>query len=756
MARAGARGDPHSRTYALARPVKHVRHVFRLALIAALLAPTLAVARPELDDPPPPPKDDEPVFHCNGKQADVTVTFKPDTEVKDLLTWAFGFTCKRFIYEPRVIANKHVTLVAPGKVSREEAYELFVEAMAAVGVAIVPQHGALHLVDAQTAKHEPIPILKQLPPASEQVVRYVVKPTYVQASTVMQAFQTVKSDAGDLQVVGQLLLVADYASHVRDMQSLLALVDVPGGSDGIYTIPIEHADASKIAAEIDKVLATAAAPAAAAAKGGPAEAAANPLATPPKLTVDERTNTLIVAASEAGYRRVKAIVDRIDVALAMEDGASLHVYPLGSAIATELAQTLTAAISRQTQPTAAPPGATKQQAAQPSTSNPLDALPTLEGPVSVVGDKSSNSLLVTASAHDYLALKDIIKQLDLPRRQVYIEAMILEVSVSDGLTLGTSSHAGYSAGDGSVLLGGVQTGSGSTLDLATSTGAASLASMTGLIAGVIGKSLAGSTTLLGTSIPSYAVLFNALATAGNTEVVSEPSIIVLDNEETKYKVGSNIPYQKGLSFPTATSGSSPFNSVGTNIDRKDLVLELDIKPHISIDDTVLLEVKHSSDDLADKDATLGPTWSTRTIETRAVVRDQHTIVIGGLMQTKDTVTSNQVPVLGSIPVLGNLFKYTVKSKKKTDLLILLTPYIIRDQADLERIRERKSRQHAEFVRSNDFLAGAKYVSAIDYSHKRGVIEEINRAVQDVEHDEALRGSGAAKPPPVTTGPVEMH
>jgi general secretion pathway protein D len=170
---------------------------------------------------------------------------------------------------------------------------------------------------------------------------------------------------------------------------------------------------------------------------------------------------------------------------------------------------------------------------------------------------------------------------------------------------------------------------------------------------------------------------------------------------------------------------------------------------------VLLEVKHSSDDLATTDATLGPTWSTRAIETRVLVRDQHTVAIGGLMQTKDITTENKVPILGDIPVLGHLFKYTTKTKKKTDLLILLTPYIIRDQADLERIRERKARQHAEFMHSNDVLNNSAYNAAIDYSHKRGLIEEINRAVLDVEHDAQLR-NGDTKPPGVVTGPVELN
>jgi general secretion pathway protein D len=211
--------------------------------------------------------------------------------------------------------------------------------------------------------------------------------------------------------------------------------------------------------------------------------------------------------------------------------------------------------------------------------------------------------------------------------------------------------------------------------------------------------------------------------------------MAVDNVEEKYKVGTNIPFQKGLSFPTTTSGSSPFNSVGTNIDRKDLVLELDIKPHISASDSVLLEVKHNAQSLQGS-SSLGPTWSTRAMETRVLVRDQDTIVLGGLMQEEEISSSTKVPILGDIPLLGYLFKYTKKEKKKTNLLVMLTPYIIKDTLDLQQIRERKQREHDEFASAFASLNGMHYQPAIDYGKKRGLVEEINRAILGVEDDRA--------------------
>jgi general secretion pathway protein D len=271
--------------------------------------------------------------------------------------------------------------------------------------------------------------------------------------------------------------------------------------------------------------------------------------------------------------------------------------------------------------------------------------------------------------------------------------------------------------------------------------------MTGLLGGVLGPAL-GASSLLGSTFPSYGLVFQALGTNSHTRVLSAPSIIVLDNEETKYQVGTNIGYSKGT---IPVSAVNPTAVTSTNIDRKDLLLELDIKPHISSGDEVLLEFKHTNNELLGTDAN-GPTWSTRTMDTRVVVRDQQTVVIGGLMQEKDHTNISSVPILGDIPLLGHLFRYTTKQKVKTNLLVMLTPYIIKDQLDLEQIRQRRQREADEFMSSQRALDGMKLDRSVDYARKRGVVEEINRTVQSVEEEAAERAL-VVHPPQVPTGPV---
>jgi len=675
-----------------------------------------------------------------------------------------GFTCKNFILDPRIVSTgKKVTVIAPNKMSSTEAYRVFLVALSTMGLTIVPKGNVLRIVESATAKSETVPIFKRGVPSDEdQVVRYILRPTYTQVEILRQALDSIRSPAGSVLVAGTMLIITDYASQVRDMMSLARTIDVPGGSDGIYTIPVRHADAAQLAQKLNDILGISAANA----PGGPVNRRApiqptapgmppQPLpqgggaadevagAVPSKILVDDRSNTLIVVSSEAGYLRVKALVERLDIALDTEAGQSIHVYPLENALAEELAQTLNNAMGQaQVRQNPGRPGAPGAPMPAPAPVQP--ATPTggvdnlgaaLEGQVRVIGDKPTNSLIVMSSGRDFIAIKDVVRRLDQPRKQVFIEALILEVQIGKELDIGTSSHGGLPVdGDNAIVLGGVQTQN------LRSIAPSSLAALTGLIGGVIGSPLKNSQSFLGASIPSFGVLFQALATQNNTEVLSAPHIIAIDNEKTEFSVGNNIPYKSGLSFggfglPSTTGGAaSPTGSIGQNISRQDLNLSLNVTPHISSQDVVRLEIEQETKDQAGSDPELGPTWSQRKLKTQVVVHDQQSVVIGGLIQERDVYSVAKVPLLGDIPVLGYLFKYSIRNKKKTNLVILLTPYIVKDQLDLQAIRERKMRERQEFVESFATLNEMKYEPRVDYRRKRGLVEDINRALQTIDED----------------------
>jgi general secretion pathway protein D len=698
-----------------------------LPVVLVVLVPFTAVAETTPDPV------DESLYSCKPRVSAVEITLKPEIELKELLTWAVGFTCKKFVFDPRIVAaQKKVTLIAPGKQTPAQAYDMFTTALATMGYTVVPKGKMLQIVESTMAKTSTPKIYrKDLPSDGEQVVRYLMRPQYAQPETLRQAVSAFKSDAGDVQAIGSLLLITDHANNIRDMESIAKLVDVPGGSDGIYAIPIHHADAGKLAEKLSSLLDISAVPKAGATKGE-VGAPRDTTLTPSKLLVDDRTNTLIVSGTDAAYQRVRALVDRLDISLEIEGGASMHVYQLGSAIAEELAKTLNEAIQAQSQG-----DTSKRGAATPAA--PTGDVSQLQGPVRIISDKPTNKLIVMSSGRDFIAIRDVIRELDIPRRQVYIEAMILEVNASNGLEYGSASHGAYVSGD-KTYVGGVQMPQLRTSDLKSTFSAAK---------GLIGGLVTPETKLFGLSIPSYAVLFQAVAEQSRTNILSTMPIIVVDNELAKYKVGTNVPFQKGV-LPTSTTSTQ----VTTNIEREPLALELEIKPHISTDDSVLLEVKQGMKDrVASQNETLGPTWTERSVETRVLVGDQQTIVLGGMMQERETSSSTKVPLLGDIPVLGNLFKYTTKSKQKMNLLILLTPYIIKSQVDLQMILERKQREHAEFAGALHHLNGQKYLPRVDYTRKRGVVEEINRTLQDIEDDIAARRA-LRKPVYVKPGLVE--
>lgn len=733
-----------------------------LATLILLAAAAPAFAQPAgSGTQPAAASDDQPVYVCKHASGTVAVNFKPESELKDLITWAMGFTCKNFILDPRIVSTgKKVTVIAPNKMTAGDAYRLFLASLSTMGLTVVPKGNALRIVESASAKSETVPIYKKGIPADEdQMIRYVLRPSYAQTETLRAALDSIRSTSGNVQAAGNILIITDYASQVRDMMSLAKTIDVPGTNDGVYTIPVKYADATQLAQKLNDILGITAAGAAGAPGapgagrgavrppdgkgGGPAgvgeEVAA---AVPSKILVDDRTNTLIVVSSEAGYQRVKSLVDRLDILLDTEGGAAIRVFPLENALAKDLAQTLNNALQGQQQQQGQPgrPG----QPAAPAPASPVGDLgAALEGKVRVVNDDPTNSLIVTSTGRDYVAIKNVIRDLDKPRRQIFIEALILEVQLNKELDLGTSSHGGVPVNGGnSLILGGVQSANGPK-----SLNPASLASLSGLVGGLIGSPLTNSQTFLGTSIPSYAVLFQALATQDNTNILSAPHIIAIDNEKAEFSVGNNIPYQAGLSFggfglPTtgSTSAGLPAGSIGQNIQREKLTLDLNVTPHISSNDAVRLEIEQNTKDLGGKDPQLGPTWTERKLKTQVVVHDQESVVIGGLIQEREVYSVSKVPLLGDIPILGYLFKYSTKQRKKTNLLILLTPYIIKDQLDLQSIRERKEREYHEFTASFANLNEMKYEPRVDYRRKRGLVEEINRSIQSVEEDEAAIGA----------------
>ena len=362
------------------------------------------------------------------------------------------------------------------------------------------------------------------------------------------------------------------------------------------------------------------------------------------------TNTIIITDTAMNVERLVSLLSSLDKEPPPGKG-KINVYPLENADAEDIAKTLTNLFSKQP-PAGAQPGGGAG----------------LTGPVNVTADKSTNSLIITAAPEDYDSVKGVIKQLDLRRRQVYVEAAIMEISLSKMRELGVEFRAVELPKEGSVTpFGGTNFGG---IGAAVS-GPAGLAELSGMAAGVV----KGTFTFRGTEYLNVGALVRALQTEGDVNVLSTPHLLTTDNQKAEIVVGENVPFVTGQS---QTSGGN----VLTSIERKDIGITLRLTPRVSEGAFVKLDLYQEISSLTES-ATfdvnkVGPVVNKRYASTTVVAKDGETIAIGGLLRDNETKIVRKVPILGDIPILGWLFRYKRTQVDKTNLLIFITPTIVKE------------------------------------------------------------------------------
>ncbi|MBT8492325.1 MAG: type II secretion system secretin GspD [Deltaproteobacteria bacterium] len=747
---------------------------FFAVLVAVVTVPTTASAQPRKDKAKAEKSDDakaaadsgdDALYTCRKARGRFKVNLKDEVELKDLITWAMSFRCENFVYGSGVGGRSaKVVLVTPKEMSAGQAWKVWQVALQNMNLAWVKKGNVIEIIEGPQAKRQALPIYRGTPPNSDRVVRALIRPTHLPINELAAVLAELKSKDGEVKTLTNagLLVVTDFGTHIAKMRQVVRAIDQQVSGEQLYMIRVKYADATELATKLGELLGTKEAPGAASSapssssrssrrrnrrgRDNNRSTSTGPTATkaesnnvvPTKIIAEERTNSLIVLSSEAAYRRVRSLVKRLDLPIDVEGGGRIHVYVLQHADAEELSTTLTTLIT----------GAQPQRTGNQRNQNPrarTPARPTssatpgadaFEGQVRVTHDAPTNSLVIVASVKDFLALRQVVRRLDTPRSQVYIEATIVEVNVDNTRDVGVSYHAGAPVGEnGGLGFGGFQTPNLSTVAVAANP--ASLATISGAFGGVLGPLIDEASELLGLSIPSYGVLFQALATNSNVNVLSTPHIMTTDNQEAEISVGTNVPYQ-AAQIGGAVAGQIP-GFGNQSIQRKDIALTLKITPQINASANIRLDIDLQIEDIASPDFNgFGPSWSTRSIKDTVVVRDQETVVIGGLMQDRTQNNESKVPLLGDIPVLGYLFKYQTKSKVKTNLLVMLTPYVIREQSDLARIKEKRVREQREFVRTFTSFDQMKDKEDVDYRRKRGLLDQINQTITNVDREIEIR------------------
>ncbi len=739
---------------------------------------------------------------CRPLQGRLLLAFNK-AEIVDVLEQASRWTCRNFAFTEDIARGK-ITLLSRTAVTAEEAYAAFLAALTANNIGIYTSGRYSKLFRIADAKKLPIPTLLENgseAPSLEQPVTKIFRLRFADSDQLRGIMSNFTSPQGaDIQSIPpDVLIITDIGLNVRRIERMLDAIDRPGSGELIRFIQVRYASARDLAEKVNQIFQQPAGPAAQKGGrrpviGGVAGAAPAPVPQPggapafgagvddllaiSKVMADERTNKLVVIADEKSFQRIKDLVEQLDVPTAGE--GQIHVVFMKNASAEDLAQTLQAlaqgqsAVRRQGQTGSTPAHSTTsfgnfqppQPAAQPAAAPGGGTTATLfSGEVKITADKVANALIVLASGSDFASVQRLIDKLDRPRRQVFVEAVIMEVNLTDETQLGVGAHAAipYKTSDGTGFIP-----LASEPGRVSSFSPLSLISLGGFLTGLVGPASTQLSAVL-PGIPSMAVLLQALQTSSDVNVISTPHVLASDNEDAEITVGQNVPFQAGvvsgglgnLAGLAGSSGAAGATGVGSllglgglgsviaPIQRQNVELRLKIKPQITEGDNVRLQIDEQTEEIASKDPVLGPTTSKRSVKTNISVKDQGTIVIGGLIQERTIQSVHKLPLLGDIPVLGWLFRDTDTTKTKTNLLLFLTPYIIRDQSDYRRILERKRKEQQDFV---DQFYGKQpgYKVAIDYTRKTGPYTKVRKEIE--AESQKLENGGPGSPGEGTVGP----
>lgn len=444
------------------------------------------------------------------------------------------------------------------------------------------------------------------------------------------------------------------------------------------------------------------------------------------------TNSIIITDSVHNIRKIESLIHAMDVA-APEGKGKINVYYLRNANAEDIAKLMQALVAR----LPVPPAGGAAQPAGPST--------ILEGAVTITADKTTNSLIIVASPGDFEIMKDVIQKLDIRRRQVYVEAAIIEMGLAKQRELGFEFRAVNQLSDsGTNAVGGTNFGG---IANATVGGPAAFAGFNGLAVGAV----KGTFSFKGVEYMNIGALLRAVQTDGDVNVLSTPNILTMDNQKAKIMVGENVPFIGSQTQTPATAGS-----ILTAIDRKDVGLTMELTPQITSEDNVKLELNlEISNVIATAGLNpnlVGPSTSKRSASTTVVVRDKETMVIGGLIRDNATASTIKVPLLGDIPILGWFFKYKTTKIEKTNLMIFITPYVIKGDAEASELTRHKKETLDEFRK--EYRIDKKDRGLPGAHEKKPLSGEQSGSGQEPAAGRTQSAPSATTVAPETSGPAE--
>lgn len=619
-------------------------------------------------------------------QDTVTLNFV-NADIPSVVKTIGSQTGKNFIIDSRVMGT--INIISQTPVNKDIAYQILLSALRVQGFTAIEERGVVKIIPEADAK---IQGSFTEPSTALSGDRFVTQVFTLQNESAAQLVAILRPLVSPNNYIGaypgnNTLVITDYAENVKRIGKILASIDLPTSTD-VQTIRLEYASAVDIANIIGRLM---------------PESLPNPNTpgSPPKLNIlsDTRTNSIILRAdSPAITTRVKALIAGLDTPTAAN--GNIHVVYLRNAEAVKMAETLRALMAGSSAPATSPtPVVSGQGAATPVTSGGG----TMSG--SIQAYPATNSLVITAPDNVYNAMRAVIDKLDARRAQVFVEALIVEVSSSLAAEFGIQWQdlSGLNRPNGAQVIGGTNFGGVGQNIIGASQNLATLGQ--GLNVGLV----RGTIRINGVEYLSLGALARALESDQKNNVLSTPNILTLDNEEAKIVVGQNVPFVTGSFTQTASSGGNPLNPFQT-IERKDIGLTLKVTPQVSEGGTVKLKVFQEVSSVVPTNSNVRSAdliTNKRSIENTVLVDDGQIIVIGGLIQDDTKDGQSQVPLLGDIPVVGNLFKYRTKSRDKTNLMVFLRPYVLRDGKAADQLTGERydyiRNEQSSFIKENSGL-----------------------------------------------------
>ena len=590
----------------------------------------------------------------------ITIDFN-NVDILLFIKYISELTGKNFVVDKAIQGN--ITIISPTKISEDEAYQLFESVLDVHGFATVPAGTITKIMPVSRVPSQNINTLRHgdASPPEDRIVTQLIPLQYTSPEEMKKVLAPLVSKTSVVIAHTQsgMLIVTETLSNIQKLLTIIDSIDIPLAEEEIAVLPLKHASATVAATAINTIFQQA--------PGPPKEGKPSTF----KIVAYEPINSIILVATPINIARVKELLTMLDTEMKQNEG-NIQVVYLQHATAKELATVLTAL-----------PG---QQSSNPA--NKQGELPAISKDVKIMADTETNSLIITASRSEFQELDNVIKKLDIPRRMVYLEALIMEVDADATFDVGVNWMAGGEFADGTgQMLTGFGGSAGYKLINTVPTDPAAAAIGPGFNLGVLKQGI----EIGGITFPNIGAVLKAYKTDSNVNVIATPQILTTDNKKAEISIGENTPYLTRTQESIGTNPDPNAGSIGyQNYEYKDIATKLTITPQINQADILRLEIATEVSKLKAGSAADKPTTFKRTATTTVLVKDNNTIVIGGIIGQDDTEGEYKIPILGDIPVIGWLFKEKSTSRKKTNMFIFITPRIIKNPGDMAGVTELKT------------------------------------------------------------------